>query len=77
MSKSNRLSNTIREVSPCLNCPERFIACSDKCPKDDRGEYGYKAWKAEIARVKKAKKDYLRLANARKKTFYGGENDNE
>lgn len=29
--------------SPCKDCPERFIACSDKCPKDLRGEYGYKA----------------------------------
>ena len=33
------------EHSPCKDCPERFIACSDHCPKDERGEYGYKAWK--------------------------------
>ena len=36
----------MREISPCKDCPERFTACSDRCPKDDRGEFGYKAWKA-------------------------------
>jgi hypothetical protein len=35
----------MREDSPCKDCPERFLACSDHCPKDARGEYGYKAWK--------------------------------
>ena len=34
-------------VSPCKDCPERFLACSDRCPKDARGEYGYKTWRAE------------------------------
>lgn len=29
---------------PCHNCPERFTACSDRCPKDARGEFGHKAW---------------------------------
>ena len=32
------------KTCPCGNCPERFLACSDKCPKDARGEFGYKAW---------------------------------
>lgn len=44
------------KVSPCKGCTERFIACSDRCPKDERGEYGYKAWKADVA----ADKEYLR-----------------
>lgn len=32
---------------PCHKCTERFTACSDRCPKDDRGEFGYKAWKKQ------------------------------
>ncbi len=44
--------------SPCKDCPERFIACSDHCPKDDRGEYGYKAWKADLEAEKQARKEY-------------------
>jgi hypothetical protein len=35
----------MREDSPCKGCTERFLACSDRCPKDARGEYGHKAWK--------------------------------
>ena len=46
--------------SPCKDCPERFYACSDKCPKDLRGEYGYKAWKAEFQKEKAAEKEYNR-----------------
>jgi hypothetical protein len=34
------------EPCPCNGCTERFSACSDRCPKDARGEFGYKAWKA-------------------------------
>ena len=33
------------EKCPCGGCTERFTACSDRCPKDARGEYGYKAWR--------------------------------
>ena len=32
---------------PCHGCTERFTACSDRCPKDARGEYGYKAWRVQ------------------------------
>ena len=45
---------------PCKDCHERFYACSDKCPKDARGEYGYKAWKAELQKEKAAEKEYKR-----------------
>lgn len=38
----------MREPSPCKDCPERFTACSARCPIDERGGYGYKAWKAKI-----------------------------
>jgi hypothetical protein len=48
--------------SPCHNCPERFTACSDHCPKDERGEYGYDAWKAEMAAIKKAMKTQSSIA---------------
>lgn len=44
--------------SPCKDCPERFTACSDKCPKDARGEYGYQAYKAELRKLKAAEKEY-------------------
>lgn len=43
---------------PCNGCTERFTACSDRCPKDARGEYGYKAWKAEIRKQKAAEKEF-------------------
>ena len=45
---------------PCKDCPERFIACSDKCPKDARGEYGYKAWKADLQNENAAEREYKR-----------------
>lgn len=32
---------------PCNGCTERFLACSDKCPKDARGEYGHHAWREQ------------------------------
>ena len=41
-----------------MGCPERFPACSDHCPKDARGEYGYKAWRADWDKIKKAEKEY-------------------
>lgn len=44
--------------SPCKDCPERFTACWDKCPKDARGEYGYKAWKADHQKQKAAEREY-------------------
>lgn len=43
---------------PCNGCTERFLACSDNCPKDARGEYGYKAWKKNIRKQKAAEKEY-------------------
>lgn len=41
------------KTGPCLGCTERFIACSARCPKDARGEYGYKAWTADLETEKK------------------------
>lgn len=45
--------------SPCKDCPERFPACSAHCPKDARGEYGYKAWRVDLEAEKKARAEYL------------------
>jgi hypothetical protein len=47
--------------SPCKDCPERFIACSDKCPKDLRGEVGYKTWLAEVHAEKARRREQLKL----------------
>ena len=43
---------------PCKDCAERFRACSDNCPKDARGEFGYKAWKAYYKKIQAAEKEY-------------------
>ena len=48
----------ILKYGPCKDCTERFLACSDNCPKDARGEYGYKAHKAELQKVKAAEREY-------------------
>jgi Fe-S-cluster-containing dehydrogenase component len=66
------IPNTIRDPSPCLGCSEKFTACSDRCPKSARGEYGYQEWMAEIKRVKRKKKEYDNRANVRKKNYDGG-----
>lgn len=62
MSYSQNLSKPIRDEPPCKGCTERFTACSDHCPKDERGEFGYKAWRAEIDKVKKNRRDYRNLS---------------
>ena len=60
MAKGKEIYLTIRKDSPCKGCTERFTACHDDCPKDARGEYGHKAWTAEIERVKAAREEYIR-----------------
>lgn len=40
-------------ISPCKDCTERFTACSDRCPKDARNEFGYRAWKKQVGAQKK------------------------
>lgn len=69
------LPKQIREEPPCHGCTERFIACSDRCPKDERGEFGYKAWKAELARVKKARRHYAEFATNRGYKFRWEDHD--
>lgn len=59
-----------REPPPCYGCTERFTACSDRCPKDLRGEYGYKAWTAETERIKQARREHDRKLGVRLKKNY-------
>ena len=47
-----------REMPPCKDCTERFTACHDRCPKDERGELGYKAWKSRLDEINKRRKEY-------------------
>ena len=50
-----------RNLPPCNGCTERFTACHDRCPKDERGEFGYKAWVAKNLEIKEARKQYEKL----------------
>lgn len=45
--------------SPCKYCQKRKPACSDHCPIDAEGGYGYKAWVAEV-RAAEAKRNEMR-----------------
>lgn len=65
MKRGIEAARPIRDENPCRNCTERFIACSDRCPKDARGEYGHKAWKAEVERVKENRRKYLQQCGIR------------
>jgi hypothetical protein len=71
-----RLTGAVRGVPPCKGCTERFQACWDHCPKDERGEFGYKAWKAEINRVNKAREEYTRQNAKRYRYCYFRREDN-
>ena len=67
-----RITSSIRDMSPCNGCTEKFTACHDNCPKDARGEPGYKAWKAEIERVNKERQTYLERMLGGRYYIYGG-----
>lgn len=59
MKDESRLPGVMRGVSPCTNCGERHTACHDKCPKDERGEYGYDAWRSDAKKVNDNRKAYV------------------
>lgn len=59
MGKGIEVPQSHREKAPCYGCTERFTACSDRCPKDERGEYGYLAWKATVKEIEDKRKAYL------------------
>ena len=60
MGKGKEITGPIRDDNPCKGCTERFTACADRCPKDARGERGHKAYKAEILRVNRNRREYAR-----------------
>lgn len=59
MKEESRINFCIRDPSPCIGCTERFTACSDRCPKDERG-FGYKAWKSVAAQVNRKRRNYYK-----------------
>lgn len=72
MNRVKPMRNTIRENAPCKGCAERFTACSDHCPLDARGEFGYKAWmdkRREVDSARKAYNDLNRRKNWHRKDF--------
>lgn len=65
MAKDDKLPGVIRGKPPCAGCTDRYITCHDHCPKDDRGDYGYLAWKNDIENLRKNRMAYEAL-NRRK-----------
>ena len=61
------LTGPVRDSPPCHGCTEKFEACHDRCPKDLRGAYGYKAFRKQIEEVKAARAAYLKQKNIRYK----------
>ena len=53
--KGGTIYSPIRDANPCLCCkpPERYPGCHGKCEK-------HAAWKAEIERVNKNRRDYAK-----------------
>ena len=75
MKPEQRIPSMIREVSPCKDCAEKYPACHGSCPKDKRGEYGYKAWADELERIKEARRQYVNGIFVRKKKHFSGRFD--
>lgn len=70
MYENSRPNGIIRDMPPCYKCQERFTACSDNCPIDARGGFGYKAWRKKVEEVKKAKKEHYQFDSAQKHKHY-------
>lgn len=60
MKGCKEVLKTNREKPPCYGCTEKFTACYDRCPKDERGEYGYKAWRAAVKETEDRRKAYYK-----------------
>lgn len=39
------ISSKIRDMTPCNGCTEKADYCHGRCQKDERGEFGYAAWR--------------------------------
>jgi hypothetical protein len=70
MARGKELRLNSRVTAPCKGCTERYTACSDHCPKDTRGEFGYKAWKQEVEEIVENHKTYLEN-RVRRKIYHG------
>ena len=56
----SRPPGIIRDISPCKDCTEKvYPTCYGNCPKDNRGEYGCKAWTDEKEAIKEKKRKYI------------------
>ena len=62
-----RPPQTMRNISPCKDCTEKFEACHGRCPKDKRGEYGYNEWLADRDKVKAAREEFIKKISIRKR----------
>ena len=58
MNEKQRLTGPVRDKPPCGACTEKFDGCHGKCPKDERGEYGYQAFLDRLKQVKAARRAY-------------------
>jgi hypothetical protein len=75
--KGKPVPSTHREKPPCTGCTERFSACSDRCPKDERGDYGYLAWKAKVKGIEDKRKAYYDILHEyRRKKRWRAEDEN-
>ena len=66
MVRGQKPPPSFRESSPCEGCTEKFTACHGRCPKDERGEFGYSAWTAKCREIDKNRKEYLESIRRRK-----------
>lgn len=64
MARGRQLRLNSRISAPCKECTERSTACSDHCPKDARGEFGYKAWKQVVSDITEQRKSYYDIRDA-------------
>jgi hypothetical protein len=70
MARGKELRLNSRIDAPCKGCTERSTACSDHCPKDARGEFGYNAWRKAVEEVAENRKTYLEN-RVRRKKYHG------
>ena len=58
MSQKQPMIGPVRDKPPCGSCTEKFDGChgKGKCPKDERGEYGYQAFLDRVKKVKAAQR---------------------
>ena len=67
MHRGKKPPASFRDSSPCDGCTEKFTACHDRCPKDLRDEFGYKAWLAKCREIDQKRKEYLEAVRRRKR----------